>query len=645
MNQPWRSSLETRNSNADYTDGEYSADNDTFSDDDTSPAARVRDRPTTSLETQKYWENLGVDKDFMQADMSHGSKSRSTVRKKRSGQMRSHANEFDEGYSDDNQDSIRSRSRSPKYIDPNAPAEPQPRRLSYATQDRAPSRPPRGTSPYVSHSRERLRTPLRASAPHLRDPYYFDERSHLLSMADADSDYNATRLQKQIPAEQLSSNLSQKSTFWQTWFNAVNALVGVGILSMPLVLGEAGWLGGAFLFLLCGFVTNYTGKLIARILAHDPQLKTYVDIGRYAFGPRARYWIAIMFCAEMILVSVALIILMGDSVFVLYYGQDQEPKPWALFAFKVAGFVLVLPTVFLPLSFLSPVSLVGITSILFTIIVLLIDGCVKRSTPGSLWNPAITELGPRLKGMGIGFGLLMSGFASHPILPSLYRDMRHPEQFDRMLDLAYLATAALYATMGIAGYLMFGIDVSDEVTSDMARTRGMPHFLTTACVVLMIINSMSKFSLALRPVQNFFESVLDLSPDHHALATSHAGDESDLDASNAHGSGEPSQVPRIPGLHQIHSRFGIHMARHALAVALAVAVLCMAVVLPSLERVMGFLGAFLTFNTCILGPIIAGLFVFAAERKCLSNVSDILMLSVTSVLALLGTLYTLHPTL
>lgn len=632
---------DTRNSGADCTDGEYSADNDAFSDDDASPAARVRDRPTASVDTQTYWENLGADSEFMNEPASRRSKSRSTVRNKRSNYMHPPAHEFDEGLSDDNNESIRSSSRSPKRINPDVPAESQPNRLGYAAQDRAPRRPSPSSSPYVTQFRERSRAPLRASAPQLRDPYHFDERTRLVSMPDTESDYQAPRLHKPV-APGMPNDKRQKSTFWQTWFNAVNALVGVGILSMPLVLRQAGWLGGAILFLLCGFVTNYTGKLIARILAHDPQLRTYVDIGRYAFGPSARYWIAVMFCAEMIFVSMALVILLGDSASVLYYGKDQEPDAWALFAFKIIGFVVVLPTVFLPLSFLSPISLVGITSILFTIIVLLIDGLSKRSKPGSLWDPADTQLGPRFKGMGIGFGLLMSGFASHPILPSLYRDMQHPEQFNHMLDLAYLATAVLYVTMGVAGYAMFGMNVSDEVTSDLGRTRGMPLFLTTACVVLIIVNSMSKFALALRPVQSFFESALGLSGDHISSAESAEQERLLPPGDPAH---ERPSIPRIPGLHHIHSRFGVHMARHTLSVTVAVAVLGMALALPSLERVMGFLGAFLTFNTCILGPILAAMIVFARERRFLSQVADLALLGITLVLAILGTLYTLHPTL
>lgn len=39
-----------------------------------------------------------------------------------------------------------------------------------------------------------------------------------------------------------------------------------------------------------------------------------------------------------------------------------------------------------------------------------------------------------------------------------------PSQFDKMLDYAFLAATFIYAVIGIAGYLMFGNSVSDEVS-------------------------------------------------------------------------------------------------------------------------------------------------------------------------------------
>ena len=42
--------------------------------------------------------------------------------------------------------------------------------------------------------------------------------------------------------------------------------------------------------------------------------------------------------------------------------------------------------------------------------------------------------------------------------------MVDPSQFDTMIDYAFLVATAVYATIGIAGYFMFGNTVSDEVS-------------------------------------------------------------------------------------------------------------------------------------------------------------------------------------
>jgi hypothetical protein len=41
-------------------------------------------------------------------------------------------------------------------------------------------------------------------------------------------------------------------------FNAIAVLVGIGVLSEPLAFAYAGWIGGTFLLVFFGFVTNYT---------------------------------------------------------------------------------------------------------------------------------------------------------------------------------------------------------------------------------------------------------------------------------------------------------------------------------------------------------------------------------------------------
>ncbi len=59
-------------------------------------------------------------------------------------------------------------------------------------------------------------------------------------------------------------------------------------------------------------------------------------------------------------------------------------------------------------------------------------------------------------------------FSGHAVMPSLARDMIDPTQFDSMIDWAFGIATLIYTTIGVTGYLMFGDNVSDEVSLPFA---------------------------------------------------------------------------------------------------------------------------------------------------------------------------------
>lgn len=489
------------------------------------------------------------------------------------------------------------------------------------------------------------------------------------------------------------------STLLQSWFNTVNALVGVGILALPLAFSYAGWIGGTVLFLVCGMLTNYTGKVLAKIMAKEPTLRTYADIASYAFGPSARILISLFFCLELWAVSVALIILFGDSMAAIF--PHIAPT-----AFKILGYSLVLPSVFLPLKFLSPISVIGIVSTFTLVIVVISDGLIKQEAPGSLWSIAPTTLGPRWKRLPLSFGLIMSGFSSHPIIPSLVRDMKDPSKFPRMLNLAYVAATILYLGMGMVGYAMFGTTVSDEITKDLAKTTGFPIWLNSIAIWLIVINPLSKFALATRPIQTTFEILLGIDDQTAAKVKRvnrgrRRSSAREVNKSNCtqrlgemreeeervtreangttlsvspvqrvsfaagklnshqtqHNDSEPTAPTEGEGGEEenplANSVISIRAAqltskltprtRHQLQIALKITLTALivftAIVLPGFENVMAFLGAFLAFATCVFGPLLANLKLFGREMRWWRIAVDVVILGLSAVMAALGTVW------
>jgi vesicular inhibitory amino acid transporter len=80
--------------------------------------------------------------------------------------------------------------------------------------------------------------------------------------------------------------------------------------------------------------------------------------------------------------SVALVVLLSDGIDSLFPGHDP-------LLVKILSFVILTPTLFIPVRHLSYTSLLGILSMFSLLVVILYDGLTKVDAPGSLRQPAV----------------------------------------------------------------------------------------------------------------------------------------------------------------------------------------------------------------------------------------------------------------
>lgn len=396
-----------------------------------------------------------------------------------------------------------------------------------------------------------------------------------------------------------------QSTFGQTLFNSIAILVGIGMLSEPLAFAYAGWSMGTVLITMYGALACYTAKILARIICADPRLRTYSDIGRKAFGPRATVFISFMFCLELFAVSVVLVTLYADSLHTLIPNYSAN-------TYKIWGLLVLIPTIFLPLSLLSYTSILGILSTVLLIVVVLVDGAFKKETPGSFWDPAETTVGVvSISKLGVAFGLFMAGFAGHAVVPSLARDMTDPSEFDKMINWAFVAATVIYSLIGYAGYLMYGNSVSDEISKDLLNTPGFNPLLNQAALWMLVLNPLSKFALNTRPLMSTLEILMGLDlPEQTIKKESGASTE---------GKNNRATIIKI------------------FATLQRITVTCAAVVvsiyIPEFSVMMAFLGSFSAFCISVVGPIAAKVKI---EGKC--GLFDAAIMFVGAVMAIWGTI-------
>ncbi|KAF8427415.1 transmembrane amino acid transporter protein-domain-containing protein [Tirmania nivea] len=403
-----------------------------------------------------------------------------------------------------------------------------------------------------------------------------------------------------------------QSTMPQTVFNSVNVLIGIGLLSLPLGLKYSGWFIGVIFLTWSAWITNYTAKLLSKCMdkAQDHTLVTYADIAYAAFGHRARIWISVLFSMELLTACVALIILFADSLNNLI--PSVSVTEW-----KLAAVVILTPLSFLPLRVLSFSSVLGIMACFGIVSIIFIDGLYKPEMPGSLRQPMPTHVWPQSwAGLPMSFGLLMSPWGGHSVFPNIYKDMRHPHKYRKAVDITYAVTFGLDMSLALIGVFMFGDLVRDEITSNvLSLASEYPAALSIMMVTCIAIVPLTKTPLNARPIITTIEVMTGL--DSRTLPT---------------GELLAGMSASLRGLLKI-----------CLRILCNVVFVCIAILFPAFENVMGLMGSFLTFSICVILPIVFYLKICAEDIKPGEKTLCWVLLGISTFFAALGTVWSFLP--
>jgi amino acid permease len=77
-----------------------------------------------------------------------------------------------------------------------------------------------------------------------------------------------------------------------------------------------------------------------------------------------------------------------------------------------------------------------------------------------------------MEAFSIGIGIYVLSLAGHACLPSIYKEMRHPEEFDHAVNVSFIIMYIIYASIAIAGYIVYGNNVDVLVSVDISRWPG-----------------------------------------------------------------------------------------------------------------------------------------------------------------------------
>ncbi|KAK6155077.1 hypothetical protein DH2020_009325 [Rehmannia glutinosa] len=293
----------------------------------------------------------------------------------------------------------------------------------------------------------------------------------------------------------------------KTVFNGLNALSGVGLLSIPYALSSRG--GLSTIIFLPHRRMHFLHRFLTKMRGYGPQYKKLSGHRRTSFWAKGRKFVSITMYIELYLVATGFLILEGDNLHKLF--PNLKYQIGGLVIGGKQSFIFIVSLIVLPTVWLHDMSSLSYISASGAIASFILIGSILWA--GAFGGIGFHEKGPifNYKGMPTALSLYTFCYGAHSVFPTLYTSMRNQKKFTKNFLKFYSITGldrllcgmynelCIHGTFGIL-HVRFKGRISNNSKSPTHKISSKVAIYTT------LVNPITKYALMVTPIISALET-------------------------------------------------------------------------------------------------------------------------------------------
>ncbi|EER10526.1 transmembrane transporter, putative [Perkinsus marinus ATCC 50983] len=320
------------------------------------------------------------------------------------------------------------------------------------------------------------------------------------------------QVKQESSLEESSSKGGGKTTTVGAMANLVMICIGIGILGLPLVMQQAGWIGGYVLLFLAGLSSLWMGKHLADACqayastdSHGNRVfPSYQSLGYMTYGTIGRASVIVTMDIFMLGLCVVLLVLFADNTLRIWPVLNRSS--WILIYAAIMVFLVWIRS----MRLIAWLSIGGVISVFATVAVVLVAGFNRLAAGGGDTGDPITYSLFNFSDLGAAFGTLMTSFGLTAMIPSVMNNMEKPDKVGVSLYGAFVIIFSVYICLTVAGYGGFGNSIAKygDIVTAISGTSSTLNAQGYAIIICILILCASHFLALFFPVATDCEKLI-----------------------------------------------------------------------------------------------------------------------------------------